>query len=275
LASGGARFKGTLMVASDSTQLGNDFNVPSVCKEILAITPYGIPTTRTADVSMMTALSLSSTDTDVNPTSIQVLIAPLEDATVTAASNSMIFKTYDLHVPVNGGDVIQAFGKNTIDATTDPYFGANILISDIPSGRKQVFWTAPTAISLMGVSTNDSFVDGSTYRWNNSARIVNTYGIATGNGTRTVTDSSGGNYKLQSNDFRTNLPQIYNYQTMFENDLAAGNNQIPTTLLWDVNVPTDPVVSVVEAFAQEGLTLAADSAFISGVGYNKIPTRRG
>jgi len=268
MSSGGARFKGTLMVTTAKTQLGGDLISPSVSKEILSVTPYGIPTTRTADIPYITQLELESDDTDLAPTKIAVMIAPPEDGTVTAASNSMIYKTYDLNTPINGGDVIKAFGTNLVDPTADAYFGAGVLLSDQRTGKPQTFWTNPAALNNYGTG-NDSFVAGATYRFNNSLRINMCYAMACVNTTRTITDSIGGNFKLESPDFRTKLPQTYPYQVMFENDLGAGNNQVPTVLLWNVNIPTEPTVAVTEYLDQEGLTSAGGIAWVSGVGYNK------
>jgi len=273
MASGGTRFKGTLMVTTAKTKLGADLIAPSVARELLSVTPYGIPTTRTADIPYLVLLEMESDDTDLSPTKIPVMIAPVEDGTSTGVSNSMIFKTYDLHTPINGGDVIKAYGTNIIDGTTDPYFGAGVLLSDVATRIPQTFWTSPTAVSTYGATTNDSFVAGTTYRFNNSLRLVNAFGIATTNTTRTITDSIGGNFKLESSDFRTKLPQIYPYQVSFENDLGAGNNMLPTTLLWNINVPTEPTVAITEYIDQEALTIAGNIAFLTGVGYNKTNRR--
>ena len=276
MASGGLRYNGTLMVTTARTQISGDKIQPSVARELVSVTPFGIPTTRTADIPYMCRLEMDSDDVDLKPTEISVLIAPVEDASVTAASNSMIFNTYDMHAPLKGGEVIQAFGTNVIDGTTDPYFGAGSIISDTRTGHQQVYWKTPSATSLYGTASQDSFVAGSTYSINGATRIVNAYGIATTNTTRTVTDSIGGNFKLASDDFRTNLPQAYPYQVTFENDLAAGSNQCPKTILWNVDIPTDPnTCSITEEISQEGLTIAGDIAFITGVGYNKNSRNRG
>jgi len=261
------------MVAAAKTQLGSDLISPSAAKELLSVTPYGIPTTRTADIPYVVQLELESDDTDLAPTKIGVLVAPPEDGTVTAASNSMIYKTYDLNTPIGGGNVIKAYGTNIVDGTTDPYFGCGVLISDQRTGRPQTFWTNPAALNNYGTG-NDSYVAGATYRFNNCERITKCYGFASVNTTRTITDSIGGTYKFESSDFVTNLPQIYPYQVMFENDLGAGNNQVPTVLLWNVNIPTDPIVALTEYLDQEALTSAGGIAWMTGVGYNKTKTRR-
>jgi len=274
MASGGIRFKGTLMVAVDKTQLGGDLITPSTAKELLSITPYGIPQTHTADKIEAVQLEVESDDTDLAPTKIAVLVNPPEDGTVTAAANTMIYKTYSLNTPISGGDVIKAFGTNIIDPTTDPVFGAGVLISDQRTGRPQTFWTNPAALSAYGTG-NNAFVAGSTYRFNNVSRITNCYAWAAVGGTREVSDSIGGNFKLESPDFKTNLPQIYPYQVMSENSLAAGINKIPTMQLWNVNIPCDPVVSVTEFLDNESsLASGGGVSFITGVGYNKTKIRR-
>ncbi len=273
MASGGVRFAGTLMVATDKTQIGSDLILPSVCQEMLSITPWMAPTTRTADKMYITQLELESGDVDVSPTKIAVYMASAEDASSTAASASMIYKTYDLHVGTDGGDVVQAFGTNLTDPTADAEIGAGVLISDVRGGMQQVYWTNPAAMNAYGTGA-DAFVAGATYRFNNCLRIVNAYACAGVNGTRTITDSIGGNFKLESPDFNTNLPQMFPYQVVFENDLAAGNNMCPTTLLWNVNIPTDPVVSVTEYLDNENISSAGGVSWISGVGYNKTKKRR-
>jgi len=258
------------MVAVVKTQLGSDLITPSTAKELLSVTPYGIPTTHTENLLEAVQLEIESDDTDLAPTKIAVLVTPPEDASVTAAGSTMIYKTYDLNTPIGGGDVIRAYGTNLVDPTTDPYFGCGVLISDVRTGKPQTFWTNPAAMNLYGTG-NDAYVAGATYRWNNSARIKNVYAWAAVGTTRTVSDSAGGTFKLESPDFKTNLPQIYPYQVMVENSLAAGNNQVPTVQLWNVNIPTDKIVAVTEYLDQEALTNAGDIEWISGVGYNKVP----
>ena len=274
MSSGGVRFRGTLMVAVDKTQLGNDLITPSTAKELLSITPYGIPQTFTADLISAVQLEVESDSAELSPTKIAVLINGPEDGTTTAAARTMIYKTYDLNTPIQGGDVIKAFGTNIIDPTTDPVFGAGVLISDQRTGKPQTFWTNPAALSSYGTS-NNAFVAGSTYRFNQVARITKCYGWAATGGTRTASDSIGGNFKLESPDFKTNLPQIYPYQTMTENDLAAGHNGIPTMTLWNVNIPCDPVVAITEFLDNEtSLPSAGGVSFLTGVGYNKTKIRR-
>jgi len=112
------------MVALDKTQLGSDLITPSTAKELLSVTPYGIPTTHTADITEAVQLEIESDDTDLAPTKIAVLINPPENASITSVGNSMIYKTYNLNVPIGGGDVIKAYGTNLEDPTTDPFFGA-------------------------------------------------------------------------------------------------------------------------------------------------------
>jgi len=272
MASGGSRFAGTLMVAVDKTQIGSDLIAPSVAREILSVTPWMAPTTRTADKMYITQLELESDDTDLAPTKIAVYMASAEDGTTTAASASMIYKTYDLHTPINGGDVIKAYGTNLTDPTADAEIGAGVLISDVRSNMPQTFWTNPAAMNAYGTGA-DAYVAGATYRFNNSIRIVNCYACAGVNGTRTITDSIGGTFKLESADFRTKLPQIYPYQTLFENDLGAGNNMCPTTLLWNCNIPTEPTVAVTEYLDNENISSAGGVSWISGVGYNKTNRR--
>jgi len=272
MASGGARFAGTLMVALDKTQIGSDLILPSVCKEILSITPWMAPTTRTADKMYITQLELESDDTDLSPTKIAVLMASAEDASTTAAAASMIYKTYDLYNPVNGGDVIKAYGTNLTDPTADAEMGAGVLLSDRRSGKPQTFWTNPAAMNAYGTGA-DAYVAGATYRFNNSLRLVNCYACAGVNGTRTITDSVGGTFKLESSDFRTKLPQVYVYQTLFENDLALGVNKVPTTLLWNIDCPTEPTVAVTEYLDNENISSAGGVSWISGVGYNKTNRR--
>jgi len=272
MASGSLRLKGTLMVTTAKTQLGSDIITPSVAKSLISVTPFGIPTTRTADIPYVCNLELESDDTDLSPTKIAVLIAPPEDGTTTAASNSMIFKTYDLNTPIKGGDVIKGYGTNIIDGTTDPYFGASILISDNAPRAPQNFWNHSGAANSYGTG-NDSYVVGATYRQNSVLRLVNAYAWACTNTTRTITDSIGGHFKLESSDFRTNLPQEYGYQVTFENDLGAGNNMTPTTLLWNIDVPCDPTCAITEYLDQEGLTAAGGIAWQTGISYNKN-TRR-
>ncbi len=274
MSSGGVRFKGTLMVTTVKTQLGSDLITPSTAQELLSVTPYGIPITHTADKTEAVNMELESDDTDLAPTKIAVLISGPEDASTTAAAATMIYKTYNLNVPITGGDVIQAHGTNIIDNTSDSNFGCGILISDQRTGRPQTYWSNPLAVSAYGTG-NAAFVAGSTYRINNVARIVNAYGWAATGGTRTVDDSIGGNFKLESPDFTTNLPQIYPYQTMTENSLAAGHNAIPTMTLWNVNIPCDPVVAITEYLDNESsLPSAGGCSFLTGVGYNKTKIRR-
>jgi len=260
------------MVALAKTQLGSDIITPSVGKNLISVTPFGIPTTRTADLPYTVQLELESDDTDLSPTKIGVLITPPEDGTTTAASSSMIFKTYDLNTPIKGGDVIKGFGTNLIDGVTDPYFGASILISDVSPRAQQIFWNNPAAFNNYGTG-NDSYVSGATYRQNSVTRLVNAYALVCTNTTRTVTDSIGGHFKLESPDFRTKLPQEYGYQVTFENDLAAGNNMTPTTLLWNIDVPCEPTCAITEYLDQEALTAAGGIAWMTGIGYNKN-TRR-
>jgi len=272
MASGSSRFAGTLMVAVDKTQIGSDLIVASVAREMLSITPWMAPTTRTADKMYITQIELESADTDLAPTKIAVFMASAEDASTTAASATMIYKTYDLHTPIEGGDVIQAFGTNLTDPTDDAEIGAHVLMSDIRTGMKQVFWTNPAAMNAYGTGA-DAYVAGATYRFNNSLRLVNCYACAGVNGTRTVTDSQGGSFKLESPDFKTKLRQEYGYQTVFENDLALGHGAAPTTLLWDVDVPTELTVAITEYLDNEVISSAAGVSWISGVGYNKTKRR--
>lgn len=273
MSSGGVRFKGTLMVALDKTQLGSDLITPSTAKELLSVTPYGIPTTHTADTTECVELSLESDDVDLAPTKIAVLVTPPENASITSVGNSMIYKTYNLNTPIGGGDVIKAYGTNIEDAVTDPYFGCGVLISDQRTGRPQTYWQNPSALNLYGTG-NDAYVAGATYRFNNCSRIVNTYGWACTGTTQTVDDSIGGTFKLESPDFKTNLPQIYPYQVTSTNALAAGADLTPTMSLWNVDIPTDPIVAVTEYLDQEALTIAGNINWITGVGYNKTKTRR-
>jgi len=273
MSSGGVRFKGTLMVTTVKTQLGSDLITPSTCKELLSVTPYGIPTTHTGDATEAVQLEIESDDTDLAPTKIAVLVNPPENASSTTGANTMIYKTYNLNTPIGGGDVIKAYGTNLEDPTTDPYFGCGVLISDVPTGRPQTFWTNPAALNLYGTGS-DSYVAGATYRFNNCARIVNAYAWACTGTTVTVDDSIGGTFKLESPDFKTNLPQIYPYQVCSTNNVAATNDMVPQIQLWNVNIPTDPIVAVTEYLDQEALTIAGNINWISGVGYNKTKTRR-
>lgn len=261
------------MVALNKTQIGSDLISPSTAKELLSVTPYGIQTTYTADLPNVFQLELESSDADVNPTKIGVLLNGPEDAAVTTAASTMVYKTYDLNVPIGGGDVIKAFGTALIDFVTDSYFGCGVLISDQRTGKPQTFWTNPAALNNYGTG-NDAYVSGATYRWNNSARIKNVYGFGVTNTTRTVSDSIGGTIKLESPDFVTNLPQIYPIQPTLDNSVTLGNNQTPTVSLWNTNIPTDPIVAVTEYFDQEALTSAGGIAWMSGVGYNKVPKTR-
>jgi len=274
MSSGGVRFAGTIMAGVTKVQLGNDLITPSTAKELLSITPYGIPQTHTGDTIEAVQLELESDSTDLAPTKIAVLVNPPEDAATTGAANTMIYSTYPLNTPIQGGDVIQAFGTSIIEPTTDPVFGAGVLITDQRTGKPQTYWTNPAALSAYGTG-NNAFVAGSTYRFNNVARITNCYAWAAVGGTRTISDSIGGNFKLESSDFKTNLPQIYPYQVMSENSTTLGNNMIPKVLLWNVNIPCDPVVAVTEFLDNEStLTSAGGVSFITGVGYNKTKIRR-
>lgn len=273
MASGSFRNKGTLMVTTAKTQLGGDIIIPSVTKEIVNATPWGVPTTRTADIPYIVQVQYESDDTDLAPTMIPILVAPPEDASVTAASSSMIYKTYDLHCPVNAGDVIKVYGTNLVDGTTDPYVGNTCQISDTPTGKQQIFYANADALNNYGTG-NDSYVAGGTIRINNVSRIVRATGLSCTNTTRTVTDSIGGTFKWESPDFRTKQPQQYLVQPTFENDLAAGNNQTPTTLVWDVNIPCEPTCAVTEYLDQEALTAAGGIAWITTIGYNKRSRRR-
>jgi len=272
MASGGDRAKGTLLVAVEKTKLGSDLTMPSVCREILSVTPYGIPVTFTNDAEMLVQLELESDDTDLSPTKIGVYVAPGEDASITTGANSMIYKTYNLNTPVNGGDIVKVYGTNINDPTTDPHFGCGILESDVPSSRRQTFWTNPAATSAYGTGS-DAFVAGSTYRFNNALRVTNCYGMIA-MGTQTISDSMGGNFKLESPDFKTKLPQTYPYQVSFINAVALTTAYCPTTLLWNVNIPCEPVVALTEYMDTEGTTIAGDAQFMTGVGYNKTITRR-
>ena len=269
MSSGGIRFKATLLVAVDKTQLGGDLILPSTAKEILSVTPYVIPTTFTADKISAVNLELESDDIDLSPTKIGVLINGPEDATVTAAASTMIYQTYDINAPIGSGAVVTAHATQLVDPTTDPYFGLGGLISELKSNKLQSFWTFGLALNNYGTG-NRAYVAGATYRWSNSLRINHVYGWAATNATRTVDDSIGGTIKLVSSDFKSNLPQIYPITTMSENSLAAGNNQIPTISLWNVDIPTDKVIAVTEFFDQEGLAIAGGTAWISGISYNKV-----
>jgi len=273
MTSGGIRFKGTLTAGTSKTQLGSDLISPSTAKELLSITPYCIQTTYTADIPSIVQYELESDDTDLAPTKIAVLLNGPEDAAVTVAASTMLYKTYSLNTPIGSGAVIKLFGTNIIDMTTDPYCGAGVLISDQRTGKPQTFWTNPAAANNYGTG-NDSYVAGATYRWSNSARITQVYGFGVTNTTRTVSDSIGGTIKLESSDFKTNLPQIYPYQPTLDNSVTLGSNQTPTVQLWNVSIPTDPVIAVTEYFDQEALTSAGGIAWMTGVGYNKTQTRR-
>jgi len=267
MASGGTRAKGTLLVGTDKTKLGGDIIVPSKAAELLSVTPYGIPITFTADAEMLVDLSIESDDTDLSPTKIAVYVAPGEDASITTGANSMIYKTYNLNTPLEGGDVVTAHGTNINDPTTDPHFGCGLLYSDIPSGRPQTFWKNPGATSAYGTGSA-AFVEGSTYRFNSSMRITNIYAIIAMT-TQTISDSLGGCCQLTSSDFKTKLPQIYPYQVSFGNVVAASTQYCPTTLLWNVDIPTEPVVAVTESIDQEGTSIAGNAQFMTGVGFNK------
>jgi len=273
MSSGSVRFKGTLTVTTAKTQLGSDLISPSTARELLSITPYCIQTTYTADIPSIVRYELESSDADLNPTKISVLLNGPEDAAVTIGASTMIYKTYSLNTPIGGGDVIKLYGTNVIDMTTDPYCGAGVLISDQRTGKPQTYWTSPDAANNYGTG-NDSYVAGATYRWNNSARITKVYGFGVTNTTRTVSDSIGGTIKLESPDFVTNLPQQYPIQPTLDNSTTLGSNQTPTVSLWNVNIPTDPIVAVTEYFDQEALTSAGGIAWMTGVGYNKTKTRR-
>lgn len=273
MSSGGLRLAGTLMVGTSKTQLGSDLILPSVCKEILSITPWMVGVDNTADKMYITQLELESGDVDLNPTKIAVYMQSAEDAAVTTGAATMIYPTYDLHVPVNGGDVIQGYGTNISDPTADAEIGASLLISDVPSGRQQIFWTNPAAMNAYGTGA-DAYVAGATYRFNNSSRIVRAYACAGCNGTRAVDASAGGNFKLESPDFKTNLPQVYGYQPVLDNSTTLGNGKCATVKLWKTNVPTDPTVAITEYLDNEGISISGGISWISGVGYNKSNRRR-
>jgi len=268
MASGGQEFQGTVLAGTVRTQLGGDVNIPATCREVVSITPYGIPVTFTADLEMSERIELTSIDVDLSPTDLAVYTAPAENATITTGANSMIFNTYDIHRAVTGGEVFQCFGTNIVDPTTDPFMGAQLLYSDRPISPNQVFWTHPNAVSAYGTGSS-AFVNGSTYRFNNCMRIVNCYGFMATT-TITISDSLGGCYRLSSPDFKTRLPQEYPYQGSNTNVVAASTEYCPRVILSKVDIPTEPIVAVTEAFNQEGTTIAGNAAFITGVGYNKL-----
>ncbi len=271
MASGGQEVQGTVLAGTVRTQLGSDVDIPSTCREVVSFTPYGIPVTFTADAEMSERYEITSIDVDVNPTDIAVFTAPAENATITTGANSMIFNTYDMHVPVTGGEIFQAFATNIVDPTTDPFMGGQFLYSDRPLGVTQVFWTHPNALSAYGTGSS-AFVEGSTYRFNNCMRIVNCYGFMATN-TITISDSLGGCYRLQSPDFKTKMPQEYPYQGSNSNVVAASTEYCPRVILSKVDIPTEPIVAITEAFNQEGTTIAGGASFITGVGYNKLRRR--
>jgi len=271
MATGGQEVQGTVLAGTVRTQLGGDVDIPSTCREIVSFSPYGIPVTFTADLEMSERYEITSIDVDVNPTDIAVFTAPGENATITTGANSMIFKTYEMHTPVTGGEIIQVFATNIVDPTTDPFCGGQFLYSDTPVGKSQVFWTHPNALSAYGTGSV-AFVNGSTYRFNNCRRIVNCYGFGATN-TITISDSLGGCYRLSSPDFKTKLPQEYKYQGSNTNVVAASTEYCPTTTLHNIDIPTEPIVAVTEAWNQEGTTVAGGVSFITGVGYNKINRR--
>lgn len=271
MASGGKEVQGTLLAATTRGQLGSDVDIPSTTREIVSFTPYIIPITFTADLEMAVRFETDSDDLDLKPTDLAVIGSPAEDGTVTTGANTMIFKTYDLHVPTNGGEIVQAFGTNIADPTTDPHAGGQYLFSDRRLGKPQVYWTHPNALSAYGTGSQ-AFVNGSTYRFNNVSRIVNAYGWGAMN-TQTISDSFGGCFRLSSPDFKTNMPQEYPYQTSFGNVVAASTCYLPTISMWNVDIPTDPIVAITEAINAEGTTLAGGMSFITGVGYNKLARR--
>jgi len=271
MATGGMRAKGTLLATTAKGQLGSDIILPSLCKEIVNFTPYIIPVTFTADLIMDVLFNVESDSADLKPTQFGLLGSSAENGTITTAANAMLLQSYDMFAKVDAGDVVKIYGTNIDDPTTDPYAGANIMISDRPSGRKQIHWICPTSTSAYGTG-NDAFVAGSTYRFNGVQRIVNTYGwLATT--TATISDSIGGNYRLTSNDFKTKFDQIYAYQVGFVNVVAASSEQIPKIQLWNVDIPCNTVVSITEEFATEGVTIAGNAKFLSGVGYEKVGGR--
>jgi len=267
MATGGMRAKGTLLVTTAKGQLGSDIILPSLCREIVNITPYVIPITYTADLIMDILFQVESDSADLSPTQLAILGSPAENGTITTGANAMLLQTYDLFAKVDAGDVVKIYGTNIDDPTTDPHAGANIMITDRPSGRKQIHWFSPTATSAYGTA-NDAFVAGSTYRFNGVSRIVNTYGWLSQT-TVTISDSTGGNYKLVSSDFKTKFDQIYAYQTGYSNVVAASMTYTPKTALWNVDIPCNPVVAITEEFATEGVTIAGNAKFLSGVGYEK------
>jgi len=268
MASGSVSFEGTITVAVAKTKLGADLIIPSSVQEVVNISPFMIPVVETADLPNAVNFSLESSDTDLSPTLIAVLLHGPQDGTITSSPSGMVFKTYDLNTPVQGGDVLKLHGTNIIDPVTDPFCGAHLQIMDGRSNKMQTFWTNPAAANNAG-TTVDSYVDGATYRFNNCLRISKTYAIVSTNTTRTIDDSIGGTYKLSSPDFKTNLPQDYGFQTMFENTGAATGNVIPTVVMNDVDIPTEPVVAVTESIRSEGLSSAGGVFWISGVGYQK------
>jgi len=273
MSSGGIRFTGTLLVAVDKTQIGADLILPSVCKEVLSVTPWMAPTDNTADKMYITQLELESSDVDLNPTKIAVYMQSAEDAAVTVGAATMIYPTYDLNVPVNGGDVIQAFGTNLSDPTADAELGCHLLVSDVPSGRQQIFYTNPAAMNAYGAGTG-AYVAGATYRANNMSRIVRTYACAGVNGTRAVDTNIGGSFKLESPDFKTNLPQVYGYQPCIDNSTTLGNGKCSTVKLWKTNIPTDPTVAITEYLDNEAIASTPGVSWISGIGYHKTNRRR-
>jgi len=268
MASGGQTAKGTVMAGVVKTQLGTDQNIPSTAREIVNLTPYGIPITFTADLEMLVLLEVESNDFDTSPTTIPVLVSPPENGTVTTGANSMVLQTYKYNQPVKGGDVVQFYGTNINDPTTDPNFGCGFMLSDQRSGKPRTYFFSPTATTAYGTG-NDAYVAGTTYRWSNSRRINTVGGLMTQN-TVTISDSTGGTFKLVSNDFKTQLPQVYPFQTGFANVVAASTSYTPKTAIWNVDIPTEPIIAVTEEFQQEGTTLAGNASFISFVGYEKL-----
>ena len=267
MATGGVRAKGTLLVTTTKTQLGGDIITPSIAQEILSCTPYGIPITYTADTEMLVQYSMESQDEDVNPSKIAIYVAPGEDAAITTGANAMIYKSYDLNVPLEEGDLFKIYGQNINDPTTDPHFGAGLIYSDNKTNKMQTFWNNAGATSAYGTG-NDSFVEGSTYRFNNCLRLTNAYGIMA-MGTQTISDSMGGNFQLESSDFKTKLKQIYPYQVSFVNAVALTTAYCPQTIVWNVDIPTETTIAITESIATEGTTLAGNAQFMTGVGYNK------
>jgi len=270
MVSGGDVSKGTLLVAVEKTQLGSNVITPSKAREILNCTPYAIPITYTADKEMLIDFSMESDDVDLAPTKIPVYASPGEDAAITTGANAMILQTYDIHAPISDGYVIKNYGTNINDPTTDPNCGIGFQYIDHSSGKQQTYYTSAAATTAYGTG-NDAFVEGSTYRFNNVSRITRCAAIMAMD-TQTISDSIGGSFKLDSSDFRTNLPQIYPFSISYINAVALTVPGIIKTQIWNVDIPCDPVVALTESIRQEGTTLAGDAQFMTWVGYNK--TRR-